>query len=416
MKESSIEKTGTWEVTIKTPIEPWTSFTWVVYGAGFLRQYPPEVVAKYGDVQDWRNSVGTGPFILVDFVPGSSLTFKKNPDYWGEDSAGPGKGNQLPYADNYKQLVIPDLSTRLAALRTGKLDYLTDIVLDDAETLMKNTPELEKVTSMSNNPWVIGMRRDKPDKPFSNVKVRQALMLATDFEAFKKQLFKDQAEIDIYPVNRQVASLYQPLSEMPQQVKDLFSYSPDKAKQLLKDAGYPNGFKASVIVTNTAERIDELSIFKDMWAKVGIELQIDPKESAVYTSIANARSHEDMIYRSPFQTFSIQLFLSGLRGTSTFNGSYVNDPAGSDPFIEERYSRLQANIFVDNPAAYQAYKELKPYVLENAFYIPRPTPFTYTFWWPWLKNYNGQGTPTMNPFGFVKYFWVDEGLKRQMGK
>jgi peptide/nickel transport system substrate-binding protein len=153
-----------------------------------------------------------------------------------------------------------------------------------------------------------------------------------------------------------------------------------------------------------------------MWAKVGIELQIDPKESAVYTSIANARSHEDMIYRSPFQTFSIQLFLSGLRGTSTFNGSYVNDPAGSDPFIEERYSRLQANIFVDNPAAYQAYKELKPYVLENAFYIPRPTPFTYTFWWPWLKNYNGQGTPTMNPFGFVKYFWVDEGLKRQMGK
>ena len=110
----------------------------------------------------------------------------------------------------------------------------------------------------------------------------------------------------------------------------------------MKDAGYPNGFKTSVITVNTAERVDELSIFKGMWAKVGIDLTIDSRESGVYTSIANARSHENMIYRSPFQTFSIQLFLSGLRGSSTFNGSYVNDPIGSDPFIEERYSRSAA--------------------------------------------------------------------------
>ena len=415
MKASSIEKTGQWEVTIKTPVEPWTSFTWVVYGAGFLRQYPPEVVAKYGDVQDWRNSVGTGPFILLDFVPGSSLTFKKNPNYWGTDPVGPGKGNQLPYADAYKQLVIPDLSTRLAGLRTGKIDFMSDIVLDDAATLMKANPDMKYVNSLSNNPWVIGMRRDKADNPLSSVKVRQALMLATDFEAFKKDLFKGQADIDVYPVNKQVASLYVPLTDMPQTVRDLFKYSPDKARQLLKDAGYPNGFKTSVITVNTAERIDELSIFKSMWATVGIDLTIDAKESGVYTSIANARSHENMIYRSPFQTFSIQLFLSGLRGSSTFNGSYVDDPIGSDSFIEERYSRLQQNIFVDNPAAYKAYRELKPYVLENAFYIPRPTPYTYVFWWPWLKNYYGQGTPTMMPFGLAKFFWVDVALKQQMG-
>jgi len=415
MKAASIEKTGPWEVTIKTPVEPWTSFTWVVYGAGFLRQYPPEVVAKYGDVQDWRNAVGTGPFILLDFVPGSSLTFKKNPNYWGTDPVGPGKGNQLPYVDAYKQLVIPDLSTRMAGLRTGKIDFMSDIVLDDAGTLMKANPDMKYVTSMSNNPWVIGMRRDKTDNPLSSVKVRQALMLATDFNAFKTDLFKGQADIDVYPVNKQVASLYQPLSQMPQTVQDLFKYNPDKAKQLLKDAGYPNGFKTSVITVNTAERVDELSIFKGMWAKVGVDLTIDQKESGVYTSIANARSHENMIYRSPFQTFSIQLFLSGLRGSSTFNGSYVDDPIGSDPFIEERYNRLQQNIFVDNPAAYKAYQELKPYVLENVFYIPRPTPYTYVFWWPWLKNYYGQGTPTMMPFGLAKFFWIDIALKQQMG-
>jgi peptide/nickel transport system substrate-binding protein len=415
MKASTIEKTGPWEVTIKTPVDPWTSFTWVVFGAGFLRQYPPEVVAKYGDVQDWHNAVGTGPFILIDFVPGSSLTFKKNPNYWGTDPVGPGKGNPLPYVDTYKQLVIPDLSTRLAGLRTAKIDFMSDIVLDDADNLIKANPDMKYVTYLSNNPWVIGMRRDKSDNPLSSAKVRQALMLATDFNAFRNDLFKGQGDIDVYPVNKQVASLYQPLSEMPQAVQDLFKYNPDKAKQLLKDAGYPNGFKTSVITVNTAERVDELSIFKGMWAKVGIDLTIDSRESGVYTSIANARSHENMIYRSPFQTFSIQLFLSGLRGSSTFNGSYVNDPIGSDPFIEERYSRLQQNIFVDNPAAYKAYRELKPYVLENVFYLPRPTPNTYVLWWPWLKNYYGQGTPTMMPFGLAKFFWIDVALKQQMG-
>ena len=197
------------------------------------------MVAKYGDVQDWRNAVGTGPFILLDFVPGSSLTFKKNPNYWGTDPVGPGKGNPLPYVDTYKQLVIPDLSTRLAGLRTAKIDFMSDIVLDDADSLIKANPDMKYVTYLSNNPWVIGMRRDKSDNPLSSVKVRQALMLATDFNAFKNDLFKGQGDIDVYPVNKQVASLYQPLSEMPQAVQDLFKYNPDKAKQLLEGRRLP---------------------------------------------------------------------------------------------------------------------------------------------------------------------------------
>ena len=416
MNAASIEKTGAWEVTIKTPLEPWTSFTWVVYGAGFLRHYPPEVVAKYGDVQDWHNAVGTGPFILLDYVTGSSLKYKKNPEYWGTDPVGPGKGNKLPYVDNVKELIITDLSTRLSALRTGKVDFMTDIVLDDATGLITSNPEMEYLTYASNNPWVIGMRADQPGKPFSNVKVRQALILATDFESIKKDLFKNQAEIDMWPVNKSVGSLYQPLSEMPQNVQDLYKYNPDRAKQLMEEAGYPDGFKAQVICTTAAERIDELSVFKDMWAKIGIELQIEPKETAVYSSIANGRIQEDMIYRSMFQTFSIQLFLSGLRGTSTFNSSYVNDPVGSVPFIEDVYTKLQSNVFVKNQVAYDAYKSLKPFILEQAYYVPRPTPYTYIFWWPWLKNYYGQANTNTIAFGFLKYLWIDRDLKEQLGK
>jgi peptide/nickel transport system substrate-binding protein len=409
-KQSTIEKTGTWEVTIKTPIDHWTSFLWLVHGAGSFRVYPPEVFRKYGNMGDWRNQVGTGPFMFIDYVQDSSVTYVKNPTYWEKDPVGPGKGNQLPYIDVFKQLIIPDLSTRLAALRTGKFDYLGDVVYEDWQTLTRGNPDLQFLSYMTGQPWVIGMRRTDAGKPFSNVKVRQALMLATDFEAFKNDLFKGQADIDIYPVNNQVSALYQPLGEMPQVVQDLFKYNPDKAKALLAEAGYPNGFKTTILVQNSAERIDELSVFKEMWSKIGVDVSIDVREPAVFTGIAFARSHQDMIYRSMFQTFSIQLFLSGLRGTSTFNSSFVNDPAGSDAYIEQRYQDLQTYIFRDTPRAYNAYKELKPYVLEQAFYIPRPTPFTYTIWWPWVKNYYGQGS------SFIQYFWIDEGLKREMGK
>ena len=53
--------------------------------------YPPDVIEQHGDAKDWRNLVGTGPFMLTDYVEGSSLTFEKNPNYWGFDEKYPEK-------------------------------------------------------------------------------------------------------------------------------------------------------------------------------------------------------------------------------------------------------------------------------------------------------------------------------------
>jgi peptide/nickel transport system substrate-binding protein len=80
----------------------------------------PEVVQKYGSVVKWDLQVGTGPFLLTDYVESSSLTFAKNPNYWEKDPIGPGKGNQLPYVNGVKVLLITDSSTQQAALRTGQ--------------------------------------------------------------------------------------------------------------------------------------------------------------------------------------------------------------------------------------------------------------------------------------------------------
>ena len=61
---------------------------------------PREAVEKWGDLSDWHHAIGTGPFILKDFVPGSSATLVKNPNYWGHDERYP--QNQLPYIDKLK--------------------------------------------------------------------------------------------------------------------------------------------------------------------------------------------------------------------------------------------------------------------------------------------------------------------------
>ncbi len=407
---STIEKTGAWEVTIRTPIEYWTSFLWVVYGAGSGSIYPREVVEKYGDVDNWRNTVGTGPFIFADYVPGSLLRFVKNPNYWQKDPVGPGKGNQLPYVDEVKELIIPDVSTQQAALRTGKIDALAGVIREQWEVLMRQCPNLLYHRTLSNQPWVIGMRTNNPALPYHDVRVRQALMLATDFEAIVRDYYKGEAEIDVWPVNRTITGLYKPLAEMPEAVRELFTYNPEKAKKLLSDAGYPNGFKAKVIVSTSAAAIDELSIFKDMWAKVNVTLEMDVREPGGYITLAFRRTHEEMIYRSMFSTLSIQLFQSGWRGTSSYNSSFVNDPAGSIPLLEDIYNEMQTYIFTDTPRAYEAYKRAKSYLLEQAYYIPRPTPYTYTLWWPWLQNFYGQG------FGwYVRYHWIDEAMKKSMG-
>ena len=99
------------------------------------------------------------------------------------------------------------------------------------------------------NAHAVNFRLQDPTKPWDDVKVRQALMMATDYNQIVNDYFQGKADMDTVLVNRNfLGKGYQPLSTMAQSVQDLYKYNPDKAKQLLKDAGFPNGFKAELMV------------------------------------------------------------------------------------------------------------------------------------------------------------------------
>ncbi len=400
-----------WTVVLKSP----------VYLGGYPRlvtgnrvwQMPPEVIQKYGNVLDWRNSVGTGPFMLTDFVSNASATLIRNPNYWDKDPLGPGKGNQLPYVDTVKMLIVTDPSTRLAAIRTARADWISGVLLDDAESLKKTTPKLQVKRFLPGAPYAIGMRQDNPKLPFHDVRVRQALMLATDFQSIKNDLYRGEAEILVWPIGplKELKNIYVPMEELPQSVQDLFKYNPQKAKQLLTEAGYPNGFKSKIIVSSTpTSDVDFVSVIKAMWAKVGVDLEIQPREFGVYTS--QGRNYDEMKLANITGASGIERMFQ-LRDTTVSNTSWINDPKVEEAFAEFVKDRL---VVTNRPKAEQLFRGLIPYVLEQAYVIPKPTPYTYTFWWPWIKNYRGELNVVSQSVGvsWIPWAWIDQDLKEQM--
>ena len=136
-----INKTAEWEVTVSVPSTALTTALTVFGGSVYI--YPPEMTSGPTSVRDWQSAVGSGPFILTDVVNMSVTALTRNPAFWMTDPVGPGKGNRLPYVDSVRFLVVADRSTRLAALRTGKIDYLAAVATDDASMLITNYKVLQ---------------------------------------------------------------------------------------------------------------------------------------------------------------------------------------------------------------------------------------------------------------------------------
>jgi peptide/nickel transport system substrate-binding protein len=399
-KNTTVTQTDAWTVAVETGLfnlDP----LWLMLGEREI--WPKEVIEKYGDVNDWRNQVGNGPFMMTDFVLGSSAIFTRNNNYWQKDPVGAGKGNQLPYVDSVRILVITDTSSQQAALRTGKIELLSGLSYDNYAELMKTSPQLQYHKYIQ-GPNAISMRLDKPDLPFKDIRVRQALMMAIDYEEIIESYFNGEAEILAWPLAniKGYDKAYMPLEEMPQSVQALYTYNPEQAKKLLAEAGYPNGFKTQIITTSAYT--DYLSIYENMWAEVGVELNLQLVETGPYFNYTTTRQYPEMLYGFFVQPGPYAQLLP-FRIDNTFNRSWVNDAR-----VNETYAEILKYNLKDQAKVDQLHRDLMPYVLEQAWYIPTPGPYLYNFWQPWLKNYHGEGLIGYQP-AWVRYVWIDQNLK-----
>ncbi|MBI2287979.1 MAG: ABC transporter substrate-binding protein [Chloroflexi bacterium] len=407
----SIEATD--KYTVKMKLQPGTASAVMYYVADFSEIHPPEVYDKYNKMRIPTDVVGTGPFLVTDYVTDSSITFVRNPNYWDTDPVGPGKGQQLPYLDGVKFLMIEDKSTQQAALRTGKTDALVGsghaaLNWDEAELMLQQRPELKYAKYLSRSPNGIGLRIDKPELPWYNKKVRQALTMAVDYNTIIKDYFRGNAAL-VYPVVPWPEQMpyYTPMAEQNEVVRDMYTYQPEKAKKLLAEAGYPNGFKIEVLAQST--QVDELSIIKEYWAKVGVNLVFDVKERAVFESITNG-----------FQQKEAARSEGNVSVLFAFHHTHPSDSANvariNDPYANKVYEDTRADYMFNEEKLWTMMKDFEKYVIEQAWQIQFPSPYIYHVWWPWLKNYQGQHYLGISTLWYpLKYVWLDQALKKSMG-
>ncbi|MDP2730523.1 MAG: ABC transporter substrate-binding protein [Dehalococcoidales bacterium] len=380
---------------------------------------PPEVYEEYGDMTNWRNYVGTGPFMLTDFLPDSTMTYIRNPNYWDKDPVGPGKGNQLPYLDEVKYFMIPDRSTQLAALRTAKIDWIDSVNAEEADILGKTSHELivEPEVMLGEGDFAISTKIH--ETPFNDIRVRRALYMAIDYEAIMRDYYGGRGRVAYYPFHRIIETTdawFGPdpetgewPSDVPESVKELYTYNPEKAKQLLAEAGYPEGFKTNIIIENTSSEIDYFSIIKNMWAKVGIDLELRPTEGAAFDRVKYAMTADQMI---DYGAGSGPLYrLYSIRGDAPGENQMQID----DPVINELYGQMEAVLLSDQAAANKLVRQMLLRAAEQAYGIPGVGQLSYRAWWPWLKNYSGELYLGFNTRHFNKWVWIDQKLKKQMG-
>jgi peptide/nickel transport system substrate-binding protein len=369
--------------------------------------FPPEVIQKNGDMKDWKNVVGTGPFILKDYVNASSISYVRNPDYWEKDPQRP--DNQLPYLEKMERLIITDSSTVISALRTGKIDIqglarAAGVGWEDAALLQKQT-KLQSLKKVADLVW-IWARLDKPDLPFKDIRVRRAMNMAIDRDLLVKTYYGGTATAytSPWPPTQDYAPFYTPLDQQTKEVQELFSYNPEKAKQLLSDAGYPKGFKCNVVCGSAS--VDFLSLIREAYLKVGIDMEVKPLDTGVMSSVMASRTHEQMIY---------SLFtLSSPAGMNWVRSETADDRAMyENPYTRQVYDKVSSMIGKDEAGITRELKEVSKFILGEVIGIMLPQTYNYTMWWPWVQGYHGEG---FDDGGWAtKYFWVDPKLKSSMG-
>lgn len=248
-----VEAPGKWTVRfhLKSPNAPFLNYLAGPYGHQIVAR---EAVEKNGDLN--QVAVGTGPFKLVEYVPDSHLKLERHAGYWK-------KGQ--PYLDGVTIRIIKDESARLSAIRAGAVD-VTYITAANAPAVKQD----KSLTLLEGDNVFYGMTlaqfipNDSKD-PFNDKRVRQAMSLAID----RKEM------VDSVIFGAGVVSGPIPPGMGPFALKPNYTVDLDRAKQLLREAGHPNGFRATVKASPQYPLdVADCQIIKNDLKRIGIELDI----------------------------------------------------------------------------------------------------------------------------------------------
>ena len=375
---------------------------------------PPEVIEQYGDITNCDNMVGTGPYMLTEWVEKSSMTYTKNPDYWDYDEKYP--ENRLPYIDQINRLIMPEKETQLAALRSAKIDYIGQsgghpAQAAQVESLKRTNPEIVVYPWSFRSETSVAFNLRQPS-PFQDIRVRKAMQMAIDLETINRTYFggfgstKPQGII-----GDALKGFFIPFEEWPEETKNVFTYDPEGAEALLDDAGYPRG--ADGIRFKTVHNPSPLwdigyqEIAIEYWAAIGVDVELRIPDVPQLVALVTSGTYEGMTFMDLGNDTAPDTLLDrltiGMVWGRTGHQDQVMDAkakaAMAAPTVEEK-QRLTADADM--------------YMIEQHWYIWGPKVPQFEAVQPWVIGFNGEiffGN-THAPFDRL---WIDSELKKAMG-
>lgn len=219
---ASYSKTDDSTVVIKTKTEN----AMLRYELPYVLFASPTAIQKYGNDDYPNHPVGTGPFKFDSKVARQSLTLVRNDDYWGATK---------PKLDKIVLKPMPDPAARYAALKSGDVNW-AEVPPTDAISQMKSSG-IQVLTGPYAHDWYYQVNMKVA--PFDKLEVRQAFMYAIDKKSLCDDLLQGACQPADGPMTTQQTAWYDPTA-------NTYAYNPDKAKQLLAQAGYPNGVDVTI--------------------------------------------------------------------------------------------------------------------------------------------------------------------------
>jgi peptide/nickel transport system substrate-binding protein len=359
--------------------------------------------------EDWNNLVGTGPFMLANWVSGSVLEYVKNPIYRGRTIID-GKEYQIPFVDKLVYPFMAEDAVRLAALRTGKIDIWEDVAWVYEDTLADTNPELRSWFKPPFGMYRIGIRQDI-GPPFDILEVRRAMNMAIDKQAIIDKLYGGNSVMLNYPIAADMGeAVYTPLEKLPKAARELFEYNLEEAERLMAEAGYTDGFDAEVIFSDVPKEVEIMSMVKDYWADIGINLELVALDkAAAWAIILGDKDHKHMAALFDSSPGPAADLVNSWRPGGIVNISWTDDPIFNDIM-----SRWDEAIDLDESNA--LIKQANVHIIEQTYDIFIPEAGAFVYAWPWIKHYEGEKmTCYLGSVGAHAIAWIDQDLKAEMG-
>jgi peptide/nickel transport system substrate-binding protein len=343
--------------------------------------------AKVGK-QISRKPLGTGPYIITSWIPGQEITAVRNPNFSSQGV----RGEQWVDKMDFILSVNPEMA--LLKLERGEVDVLGDGIPPADYLRTKDSPQWGKyVVSAPQIAWAY-LFMNVLAKPFDNVKVRQAINYAIDAAKIQKVLAGQTQQLNqIFPRG------------LPgyQAGKQFYTYDPAKAKQLLAEAGYPNGFKTTYYTDNVDPQPRIAQLIQNDLAAVGIQASIKLMDRATYDTFATLKkSHCGLGWGYWWQDFTDPSDWIGPLFTNPVNGGQ-NCSFYENPRVTALYNA--SNSQLDPAKRIQMFQQMEDIIMQDAPTVPLYQPIV-----------NGMHSPDTGGFylhpGYIfdfQYYWKTNG-------